>query len=317
MFANSQLYSTERWMVLFVFDSSLRYVLLGIYFWLFDNSFAKPLESVDLILTGLEALGMGTSIFLINDIFILALVIKVVAALELPKFLICVTLFIHYALSFNSLAKLCLAIFLLSLSSVSGAFKCWYGYHIISPPREPILSHLRANDTTIHMDSYNESQGPLSLAYRCQKEEGQEWNHRWVPEDRASCSEGDHLLQQASASSHSLPFPPKAPSRVAKNATPTALSSLQSNSLQERVHFTGEQVGRELEALDHNTAPSVQLRFQTYPYFHIRTRFFQGGPLDIIARLAIILTTLELILAIPSILIASDVGTFYTRLLPP
>ena len=198
MFAKDQLFSTERWILLFMLDLGVRYTLLVIYLVLSDNSFSKELEPVDLTLTTLEMLGMFTSVVLINDTFILVLVMKIVAVLEVLKFLICVALAVHLALSFNSLAKLCLAIFLLSVCSVSGGFKCWYGYHIISPPREPILSNPRGNDTTIHMDSYNENQGPLSVAYQCQKEQRQEWNYHRVSEDQVSCSEEDQLFEQVS-----------------------------------------------------------------------------------------------------------------------
>ncbi|PMD59301.1 uncharacterized protein K444DRAFT_614085, partial [Hyaloscypha bicolor E] len=294
-------------------DLGVRYTLLVIYLVLSDNSFSKELEPVDLTLTTLEMLGMFTSVVLINDTFILVLVMKIVAVLEVLKFLICVALAVHLALSFNSLAKLCLAIFLLSVYSVSGGFKCWYGYHIISPPREPILSNPRGNDTTIHMDSYNENQGPLSVAYQCQKEQRQEWNYHRVSEDQVSCSEEDQLFEQASASSHCQPFHPRVSSRFAENATLTALSSLQSESSQERRRSIVEPVSRKLEAQDHNTAPSARLPFQTYPHFHPRTRYLQSTLLDVTVRSAIILTTLELVLAIHFIFIALDVGLSLNR----
>jgi hypothetical protein len=65
---------------------------------------------------------------------------------------------------------------------------------------------------------------------------------------------------------------------------------------------TAEQVSGEGEVQGFNATSAVRLPFQTYPYFRTRTRTFQGAFLDIVARLAIILTALELILAIPSIL---------------
>jgi hypothetical protein len=179
-------------------DVVVRYTLLGIYSGLFDNGFPKLFEALDIPLTCLQVFSMSVSIVVINDTFILGLAVKFIAALELLKFLICLIFRVQYTLSFNSVAALCLAIFLLGLPSATGFFKCWYGYHIISPPREPILSHSLENDSTFHMDSYNENQGPLSLAYRQQKEQ-REQNHPQVSDDRLFCSDGDHLVQQVSS----------------------------------------------------------------------------------------------------------------------
>jgi hypothetical protein len=108
-------------------------------------------------------------------------------------------------------------------------------------------------------------------------------------------------------------FPSKGLISLAENATPTALFSLQSESSQERRRSIAEPVSGELEAQDHNTAPSARLPFPNYPHFHPRTRYLHGTLLDVTVRSTIILTTLELVLAIHFISIAPDVGLSLNR----
>jgi hypothetical protein len=112
MFVKSKIFSTERWMILFVFDAVVRNTFLSIYSRLFDTSYSKPLKPLDVIAGLLQAICMGFSIFLINYRFILVLV-RVVRALELFTFLTDLLLCVYDTPSFSSPLELCLAIFCL------------------------------------------------------------------------------------------------------------------------------------------------------------------------------------------------------------
>jgi len=322
MFPTDPLLSTERWVLLILFDVSVRCIFQTLYFNLLDAHFSKTLGTIDLTLAVLEAACNFAVIILINDLTHVPVIFKAGAALELLKFLISVTLCIHSVLSFDSLGKLCLAILFLLLPSVIGFLDCLYGYSIIAYPRKPILLKARTSETAIHMDSYDQGAGPLSQAYQYQKERRQELNIQRVRERRIPSAEPDHLPQEVSFSrtytfvverfvlvtiTQGLIYTPRA-SNIAEPVAIRATSSLQPYSSAEREHSYPEQADGALEEAQNLVLPSsTKPSFQTYPDFHVRTRTFEGSLFELIVRVAIIFTFFELIVGTVAIFSAHDV----------